>query len=275
MNGPWRFTLGMIRRGAVRCDRRSRRRSLLILRRLVVAPIGKGRSPSTRPASRAWSRLAGRPGVRRRGRQMLEAKSYRRRAGGADRRRARCAMLASESHDAAARELRGEVSPQRTAMRGRAAGRRGRTAQLADFIGSDDGRAEENLYEVEELLMQPGTYFNPQTEVLVVVDDSTSLDQEVFNMEAYEGAEWVRISDEVPVDEDRRDRAARELPDPLPPRLDRLGLRDRARTGRRGARRGRGRPGPGPRGLMLGRGGHGAGLHAARPGRQRGHARRA
>jgi hypothetical protein len=65
--------------------------------------------------------------------------------------------------------------------------------------------AEDNLYEVEELLNQPGTYFNPQTEVLVVVDDSTSLDQEVFNMEAYEGAEWVRISDEVPVDEDRRD----------------------------------------------------------------------
>jgi hypothetical protein len=68
------------------------------------------------------------------------------------------------------------------------------------------GAAEENLYEVEELLMQPGTYFNPQTEVVVIVDDSTSLDQEVFNMEAYEGAEWVRISDEVPVDEDRRDR---------------------------------------------------------------------
>lgn len=65
--------------------------------------------------------------------------------------------------------------------------------------------AKENLFEVEELLMQPGTYFNPQTEVLVIVDDSTSLDQEVFNMEAYEGAEWVQISDEVPVDEDRRD----------------------------------------------------------------------
>jgi hypothetical protein len=67
------------------------------------------------------------------------------------------------------------------------------------------GAAEENLYEVEELLMQPGTYFNPQTEVLVVVDDSTSLDQEVFNMEQYEGADWVRVSDDVPVDEDRRD----------------------------------------------------------------------
>jgi len=67
------------------------------------------------------------------------------------------------------------------------------------------GAAEENLYEIEDLLMQPGTYFNPQTEVLVVVDDSTSLDQEVFNLEAYEGADWVRISDDVPVDEDHRD----------------------------------------------------------------------
>jgi hypothetical protein len=65
--------------------------------------------------------------------------------------------------------------------------------------------ADDNLYEVDELLMQPGTYFNPQTEVVVVVDDSTSVDQEVFNMEAYEGAEWVRISEDVPVDEDRRD----------------------------------------------------------------------
>ena len=67
------------------------------------------------------------------------------------------------------------------------------------------GAAEDNLYEVEELLVQPGTYFNPQTEVVVIVDDSTSLDQEVFNMEEYEGADWVRVSDDVPVDEDRRD----------------------------------------------------------------------
>jgi hypothetical protein len=67
-------------------------------------------------------------------------------------------------------------------------------------------KASDQIVEPEELLMQPGTYFNPQTEVLVVVDDSTSLDQEVFNMEDYEGADWVRISDEVPVDEDGRDR---------------------------------------------------------------------
>jgi hypothetical protein len=65
---------------------------------------------------------------------------------------------------------------------------------------------EENLYGVEDLLVQPGTYFNPQTEVVVVVDDSASIDQEVFNLEAYEGADWVRISEETPIDEDGRDR---------------------------------------------------------------------
>jgi hypothetical protein len=66
---------------------------------------------------------------------------------------------------------------------------------------------DDPVIELEELLVRPGTYFNPQTEVVVVVDDSTSIDQEVFNMEAYEGADWVRVSDEVPVDADALDTA--------------------------------------------------------------------
>jgi hypothetical protein len=70
---------------------------------------------------------------------------------------------------------------------------------------------DENLYEVEEMVVQPGTYFNPQTEVVVVVDDSASLDQEVFNLEAYEGADWVRIADETPIDEEARDRLLEEF----------------------------------------------------------------
>jgi hypothetical protein len=57
----------------------------------------------------------------------------------------------------------------------------------------------------DELLNRPGTYFNPQTEILVVVDDSPEIDVEIFNMEELEGADWVQISDEVPIDEDRRD----------------------------------------------------------------------
>lgn len=66
--------------------------------------------------------------------------------------------------------------------------------------------AESRVTELEELADVPGIYFNPQTEVVVIVDDSASIDQEVFNMEAYEGADWVRISEETPIDEDGRDR---------------------------------------------------------------------
>lgn len=65
--------------------------------------------------------------------------------------------------------------------------------------------ADGRKYELDELSNRPGTYFNPQTEVLIVVDDSPDLDSEIFNMEEYEGADWVLISDEVPVDEHRRD----------------------------------------------------------------------
>jgi hypothetical protein len=61
---------------------------------------------------------------------------------------------------------------------------------------------ETRIIEVDDMLLRPGTYFNPQTEIVVVVDDSSSIDQEIFNMEAYEGSDWVRIADDVPVDED-------------------------------------------------------------------------
>jgi hypothetical protein len=61
-------------------------------------------------------------------------------------------------------------------------------------------------YELDELSNRPGTYFNPQTEVLVVVDDSPDVAHEIFDdVEPGEGADWVLISDEAPVDENRRD----------------------------------------------------------------------
>ena len=65
--------------------------------------------------------------------------------------------------------------------------------------------ADPRKVELDELVNRPGTYFNPQTEVLLIVDDSPELDAEIFNMEEYEGADWVLISDETPVDENRRD----------------------------------------------------------------------
>ena len=60
-------------------------------------------------------------------------------------------------------------------------------------------------FDLDELANRPGTYFNPQTEVLVVVDDSTQLDNELFDAEDIEADEWVLVSDSVPVDESVRD----------------------------------------------------------------------
>src|SRR3954453_3425243 len=65
--------------------------------------------------------------------------------------------------------------------------------------------AAERHYELDELVVRPGTYFNPQTEVMVVVDDSPSLDTEIFNLEEFEGADWILVSDDLPLDEAQRD----------------------------------------------------------------------
>ena len=65
--------------------------------------------------------------------------------------------------------------------------------------------AEQRRFDLEDLLIRPGTYFNPQTEVMVVVDDSPSMDSEIFNMEEFEGADWVLVSDDLPLDEAQRD----------------------------------------------------------------------
>jgi hypothetical protein len=65
--------------------------------------------------------------------------------------------------------------------------------------------ADPRRVELDELVNRPGTYFNPQTEVLLIVDDSPELDTEILDVEEFEGAEWILISDETPVDEHRRE----------------------------------------------------------------------
>ena len=65
--------------------------------------------------------------------------------------------------------------------------------------------ANPRQFDLEDIIIRPGTYFNPQTEVLIVVDDSPDVDTEIFNMEDFEGADWVLISDESPIDADARD----------------------------------------------------------------------
>jgi hypothetical protein len=58
---------------------------------------------------------------------------------------------------------------------------------------------------LDDLVIRPGTYFNPQTEVLVIVDDSPEVDHEIFESEDLDDSVWVLIADEAPVDEHRRD----------------------------------------------------------------------
>jgi hypothetical protein len=65
--------------------------------------------------------------------------------------------------------------------------------------------ANPRQFDLEDIVNRPGTYFNPQTEVLVVIDDSPDVDTEIFNLEGFEGADWVLISDESPIDENVRD----------------------------------------------------------------------
>ena len=60
-------------------------------------------------------------------------------------------------------------------------------------------------FQLDELTIRPGTYFNPQTEILIVVDDSPEVDHEIFAAEEFESTDWVLISEDSPVDEDKRD----------------------------------------------------------------------
>ena len=60
-------------------------------------------------------------------------------------------------------------------------------------------------FQLDELTLRPGTYFNPQTEIMIVVDDSPEVDHELFDMDEFDSNEWVLIAEDIPVDESRRD----------------------------------------------------------------------
>ena len=60
-------------------------------------------------------------------------------------------------------------------------------------------------FQLDELTLRPGTYFNPQTEILMVVDDSPEIAHEIFDPDEFDGVEWVLISEDTPLDEHRRD----------------------------------------------------------------------
>jgi hypothetical protein len=60
-------------------------------------------------------------------------------------------------------------------------------------------------FQLEEITIRPGTYFNPQTEIMIVVDDSPEVDHEIFESDEFDGEQWVLISDDAPLDENKRD----------------------------------------------------------------------
>jgi hypothetical protein len=60
-------------------------------------------------------------------------------------------------------------------------------------------------FQLEEITLRPGTYFNPQTEIMIVVDDTPEVDHEIFESDEFDGEQWVLISDDAPLDENKRD----------------------------------------------------------------------
>lgn len=60
-------------------------------------------------------------------------------------------------------------------------------------------------FQIDELTLRPGTYFNPQTEIMIVVDDSPEVDHELFEVDEFDSDEWVLIAEDTPLDEPKRD----------------------------------------------------------------------
>jgi hypothetical protein len=64
-------------------------------------------------------------------------------------------------------------------------------------------------FDLEDLSARPGTYFNPETEILIVVDDSAHPGAELAD-ETDDG-DWILVGDEVPLDDARRDELLERL----------------------------------------------------------------
>jgi hypothetical protein len=58
-------------------------------------------------------------------------------------------------------------------------------------------------FDLDELAARPGTYFNPETEILIVVDDSAHPGAELA--EDTDDGDWILVGDETPLDDARRD----------------------------------------------------------------------
>ena len=52
-------------------------------------------------------------------------------------------------------------------------------------------------FELDELVTRPGTYFNPTTEIVLIVDDSASVDLELIEDDGDETADWILLGDDA------------------------------------------------------------------------------
>jgi hypothetical protein len=63
-------------------------------------------------------------------------------------------------------------------------------------------------FDLDELSARPGTYFNPETEILIVVDDTAHPGAELADET---DGEWILVGDEVPLDDAQRDELLERL----------------------------------------------------------------
>ena len=75
-------------------------------------------------------------------------------------------------------------------------------------------------FDLDELAARTGTYFNPETEILIVVDDSTHPGAEL--VEETDEGDWILVGDDIPLDDARRD----EMLEALEVRAVRAGERE-------------------------------------------------
>src|SRR3712207_1618556 len=64
-------------------------------------------------------------------------------------------------------------------------------------------------FDLDDIAARPGTYFNPETEILIVVDDSAHPGA-VLAEDADDG-DWILVGDDVPLDDARRDEMLERL----------------------------------------------------------------
>jgi hypothetical protein len=73
------------------------------------------------------------------------------------------------------------------------------------MVGYKAAMTSARRFQLDELTLRPGTYFNPQTEIMIIVDDSPEVDHEIFESDEFESSDWVLIAEDIPLDEHKRD----------------------------------------------------------------------